>query len=497
MKDRIDIKNFIVGLERQFPVNSWTINEIHLWPFLRMRLYFYLVNLLEAPQETGNATAPVTSSLPPPFLKKAVISVKAKVKNAISIFNYFRWLRALPSREYLFVGFDGHRVNYKGKRYNKFFDVFIEKYKIKPESAFFECGPEPIGIQYHDDIIFKYHDALKGFLQLQKISGNPQNNYSWEGYDAFLEALSANSQTRHFATLVSKEKMAQWSADFPTKILFFKNVLEVIRPEKLLVLCYYSYPEVLALVAAANQLNIQTIEMQHGPQTEIHLCYGSWSAVPDDGYDILPRNYWCWDAYSKSVLEQWTKTNALYHVTVTGNPWIDYWKTQQAEYPHKDFILYSLQPSPVTIPQLFPEALVSQIRQSPSQWFLRLHPRQLDEKKHIIRFLNEKGIFNMVNIDDATNDPLPQLLANARLHVTHFSGSAIEAALFNVFTVLLNEIAITSFPDLIAEEKAKFLDVNDPEFAADFQAILKKEGLRPQNAIFAAETKGDHLFGHA
>jgi hypothetical protein len=490
MKNRVDITEFIVGAERKFPVNSWKINDIHLWPLLRIRIFFYLINIIEAQK---GVTSENMSHARLPFPGNIIGSVKSKIKNIGDVVRCFRWLNGLPSRKYLFVGFDGHRVNHKGKRYNKFFDALIEKHNLRKDSAFFECGPEPAGIQYHSDIILKYHGALTGFLAYHKMFVKDKPVFTWEGYADFLDYLSENELTRSFAAAISKGKAERWCEDFPVKVLFFEKVLQRLRPESVHILCYYSFNEVMALTAAANRLGIKTIEMQHGPQTEIHLCYGSWSVVPDSGYDILPRGYWCWDDYSKRVLDQWVSRNALYNVKVTGNPWIDHWKNSGNAYPHKDFILYSLQPAPVTVPQLFPDVLTDFIKNQPYQWFLRLHPRQLDEKENIKAFLEQKRILHLVNIDDATNDALPQLLANARLHVTHFSGSAIEAGMFGVFSVLLNEIAVTSFPDLIAEGNAKFIAAEDPEFETLLLEIVKTGRDGGQNVIFAEQPK-DELF---
>lgn len=94
---------------------------------------------------------------------------------------------------------------------------------------------------------------------------------------------------------------------------------------------------------------------------------------------------------------------------------------------------------------------------------------------------------HLVVIDSATNDPLPQLLANARIHLTHFSGSAIEAALFNVYTVLLNELGVVSFPDLIAKKQATFLDPADSSFSTNLKEVLENNQML--NKKHASEDK--------
>jgi hypothetical protein len=47
MQNRIDIKNFIVQIEQNFSVNEWQVNDIYLWPIIRIKLFFYLINKIE------------------------------------------------------------------------------------------------------------------------------------------------------------------------------------------------------------------------------------------------------------------------------------------------------------------------------------------------------------------------------------------------------------------------------------------------------------------
>ena len=41
IKSRAEIKDFIVSLESKYPVNSWKFNGIHLWPILRIDIFFF------------------------------------------------------------------------------------------------------------------------------------------------------------------------------------------------------------------------------------------------------------------------------------------------------------------------------------------------------------------------------------------------------------------------------------------------------------------------
>jgi hypothetical protein len=481
MKNRVDIKEYILTIEQRFPVNSWTANGIHLWPFIRIRLFFFLIDKLERQIKMNDKTDLINSSVQKSKEKKEItiferisISISYRISYAKIVSRYVKWYLTLPSKKYLFIGADNYRVNYKNKRFNKYFDVLIDKYNIKSDSMYFEMDKDEIKNIYHSDIVKNYHNPFKGFLYLQKIENI---NFEWEGYDSFLEFLCSDNVTINFGKEYSVTKLESWFSFFWLRILFFKKVLLRINPKKVLILCYYWGDDSYALTIAANQLGIETIEMQHGPQTEIHLSYGNWSVVPNEGYDFLPRTYWNWDHYSQSIFNNWISNNPIYKALVVGNPWVDFWKGKQDDYKFSNYILYSLQPNPLSIEQLFPKVLIEFIKKSQYKWFLRLHPRQLDQKFIIEDYLMKNDIFHLVNIEDATNDPLPQLLANALIHFTHFSGSTIESQFFNVFTVLINRIGIHSFPDLIESKKAVFLDIEDALFSKRLNEIIQEKSI--------------------
>lgn len=483
INSRKDIQHFLLHVEKRFPVNQWKVETIHLWPYIRIKLFFYLINLIEKNDSSPLKTKPE---------KKGKERIKSELKKLLVVFHYYKWIYTLPKKKNLFVGADAHRVDYRQSRFNRYFDILIEKYYLSQNSMYFEYGLNTYK-QYNPSLIFTFSKALNGFLFLNKflkIKGNVQ----LEGYEDFIGFLKNEKHFTQFSTIYSAKNISNWASlvCYP-RVVFFKKVLIKIKPEKIIILCYY-LDDIMALIVAANQLKMNTIEMQHGPQTTLHMAYSSWFTLPPEGYDMLPRNYWCWDENSKRVLQEWTKSNKNYAVNVIGNPWIDYWKSKEKNYVHADYILYSLQPSPLTLEQLFPESIINFIKENPTPWFIRLHPRQLKEMETIKRYLENKQILHLVTIDAATNDPLPLLLSNAIVHITHFSGTAIEASLFNVFTVLINEIGKLSFQDLISTQKAVYLDVNSLQFSEDLRKSIKNNSKFNRAVSEQNDLKGFNLF---
>ena len=470
MKNRNDIKNYILKIEQQFPVDSWKVNDLAIWPTLRIKLFFYLINVVEVGNKVQIEKVKKLS-----ILQK----IKAELKKLDAIFHYFSLLKKLPKKKYLFVGADSHRVNFKSKRFNRYFDILIDKYQIEKDSLYFEYGHDTKN-QYNSNLIFTFNKALHGYLLLKK--GYPVKvKFSGIQFDDFLNFLDQEDFNQNFLKKYTKSYFNKWASEtFFHKVNFFTKTLEKIKPTQIMILCYY-IEDNFALIVAANQLGIKTIEMQHGPQTDIHLSYGSWTKIPSEGYSMIPTVFWSWDEYSKNVLNKWINNNKNYSVINIGNPWVDYWKTTDSDYEYEDYIFYSLQPNPITIEQLFPEPIFDFIKNEPYKWFIRLHPRQMHDLENIKNYLNKHDVLHLVNIEQATNDPLPQLLINSAVHITHSSGSALEASFLNVFTVLINEIGLLSFPELISAQKAVYLNPDVTNFQQKFNAIIQQKNNLPRD----------------
>lgn len=469
MQNRVDIKNFIVKIEKDFPVNDWSVNGHHLWPHIRITLFFYLINLVE------NKTVKIK--------KKHIVTPKKSIIDKIKIFffsivksminkcNFHIWHFRLKRKKHLFFGAESHRIDYKESRFNRFFDVLIEKNNWIDNSLIFEYGGSKIKSQYNLQIINTFDSALKGF-QVNLFRKKQPQKINLKGYQGFLTYLNQNKGLENFVNRFNEVKFQKWiHKNFITKIAFFKKTLKKISPNKIIILCYYS-ENLMAMLAAASELGIQeTIEMQHGPQTDIHLAYGSWSVIPESGYSTLPKRYWCWDKYSTEAIKKWSNKTIHFKVIMTGNPWVDYWKEIKHKYSHKNYILYSLQPAPISIEQLFTNQIVKLITDSKRQWFIRLHPRQLHQLENIKEYLNAKNILKKVNLNEATNDPLPLLLSNAILHVTHSSGTTLEASYFGLKTILINNIGLNSFQHLIKNNDAIYIDYSDNQFYKKFNSV--------------------------
>lgn len=130
-----------------------------------------------------------------------------------------------------------------------------------------------------------------------------------------------------------------------------------------------------------------------------------------------------------------------HEASVTGNCWVELWKSGKvSSRPYhwpENIILYTLQP----VENCFEDYLMETIKRTAStfRWWIRLHPRQFHEKVIIFQRLRDGGVLHMVNLEEATEFPLPEVLIRSSLHITKFSGSFLEATEFNVPSIIIDQ----------------------------------------------------------
>ncbi|MFC4636280.1 hypothetical protein ACFO3O_20405 [Dokdonia ponticola] len=468
MKNRSDIRDFIIHLEHSFPVNTWVMNDVHIWPYVRQRLFFHLIEELES-QEKNVSTLDV---------KEEIVSIK---KNTINtrirdVLRYVKFIANLEKKEYLFLGANTYRTLHEGTLYNKYFDSFIEKENLLEKSILFEYDTDNHTNYHNREIIQKYKYIVNGFSILNRFKSLfkiQRKNELDDFFTQFIYFLNEKPITKSFVdTRLNNTFFKELENLFNKKDLFEKIFLK-IKPHTVIVLCYYSNLDSLAAVIAANRLGIKTVELQHGPQTDIHLCYGSWTKIPKEGYEMIPKNFWCWDEDSEETIRKWAN-NTCVKTKIIGNPWCEYWKARSLNYSNTNFILYTLQPEPLSFEQLFPEGIIRLIRKESYTWYVRLHPRQLLIIDEFIEFCKSNNIYHLINLESATNDSLPLLLANCSLHLTHFSGSTIEASFFNKKTILINESGKVSYNHLIKDNRAFFIPYDDDHIEDKLNELIKR-----------------------
>jgi len=409
-----EIKEIFHDIENRFCVDQWTVNQVHVWPYVRIKLYYYLLNKNNNNQKINikNNTSEerITTSK---FLRlfKAFVS-------------HYKFYFGLSKKEILFVGSHFHRIlNEDGLYFNKFFDPLIEKFNLQSRVYVFEFQ-KFYDKYFNQNSVIPLVKHLNNFKLINKIKGRLKNkninSVEVKDYSLFLSYLNTNIDGFYLPNINEKE-LVKWSNKILSLNSFYTAILSKIQPKKIVFLSYYGFDDNYALIYYAKKLKIKTVDFQHGPQTNVHMAYSDWNNQPKDGFNIMPDEYWNWDQISKNNIDKWAK-NTTVESKLVGQPYIDYCLKLFKDIKKEYSILFSLQTSPL---ELLTPKVINLIKDSNKHWVLRLHPRNDVSLENINTFIASKGLNTNISIQESNTKPLPIALSESFIHITNYSGCVI------------------------------------------------------------------------
>jgi hypothetical protein len=466
-----DIKQFILDIENKYPVDQWIYNDIHFWPHIRVQLYYALIHSLK-----NEGFKAVLDN----HTKKIIPSKFDGLKQLWnSYLNYNRFFKSIAPKALLFMSLDMHKVKHEGVYFNRFFDSMISANELEKDSFTFEIKKNPLPcynqasvekVSPYLEFYYKKYKLLKVFNAIK----NKQAHYL-ERLDQLKQFLIECGLDKIADQLV-KNKIDLWSTKIRVYADFYTHYLIKAQTKKVLAVSYYGFDSMWSCMFAANQLGIPTVDFQHGPQTEVHMAYASWTKVPENGFSIMPIEYWCWDEESAKEINRWAipigATAKIY-----GQPWLVYIQNKQQQGgPHERalVVLYSLQTFPLfTLEDTFTPEIIKLIKKSKHKWVLRLHPSNAQESYLIEDYLNkhemEKGKYIIQRPSDT---PLPTVLSRSLLHITNYSGCTIEARELGVKTLLIDAVGLEVFKSYIDKELVIYLDKKGAGFYNDLEHVI-------------------------
>jgi len=442
-KKRKDIVDCFVRAENSLPVSKWEYQSIKLWPLIKICIFWT--------QYGGNEQISQKKT----SLKSAIITLLSALKADVIISFFAYKTTRIPKTDILFSGYSGHRTVWREQFFNRYFDPIMD-------SLYDEMGLETLLCEYETKEDIEYYKEqrvveVNGFRKYFRfLSSKPQLELqNLEGYDDFIADL-LSVITIEEKTLVKKiidqiEEVLCWK-------LLWNKVLQEAKPKMVFVLCYYNI-KMSGLILAARELGIQTVDMQHGGQGDLHVAY-NYENIPEEGFNMLPHYFWVWDNHSEQNLVK-NISGTGHHAVLGGNPWITFLQNQDfnVELGSRKIIIYTLQ---TIFNQILPDYIIDAVKNTPSNfcWWLRLHPRASEKQKDDLKdLLSQHGLLDAIKIDDSKEIPLPAILAKATVHLSHFSGSVIEASLMNVpLNVVVGDEGKQFFFDLIQKDEAVYYD---------------------------------------
>jgi hypothetical protein len=436
--------NHLNKIESELDVLGIQVDNINIWPLVRhkLALEFMRVNNKKIEGVSG-------------FLKRVKLFVKGG-KELLQLLVYF--FKPL-SANFLFLTKSSYRTRWKNVWFDRFCDSIIASGGISfAKKALILEGSSDLEYRRPRASVSKVMEVqgvfyVIGFLSLL-IRPLFKPKYSWTNFSIVRDHLT---QLMSYDFKLSANELEKQFNRILLLSQVFYLILKRSKVKYVFVVCYYeeySY----ALVLAANRLGISTIDIQHGVQGKYHFAYSPFATVPETGYSMLPRVFWTWDITSHDNISDW---NTDKHSSfLIGNVWLSYFNSltdfNDTLPSWKPIILLSLQPvfNPLS------DTLLECIKISGDEfiWYLRLHPRQLSQRSVVWDRIKINGLQDFVNIDEATDLPLPYLLNKCLVHVTLFSSVVFEAEMMGTPSIIIHETGKLMYED---NDSTMFIFAND------------------------------------
>lgn len=469
----------IAEIEQQFNVNAVHYGDLRVWPLIRLALWTQLchpeMNVMKLPNQP-------TARHP---LIRSVIENTRKVsricKNPKGYMNKLRFhngrLRKIVNNTHVDMLFfsraEEHREQFEGSFVDSILDPLIalvaEQHNCMKVQIDSDLGRK--NMPHYEPTVFI--DAIRYFIRKRIISKNGESSRV-DKLENFIELKKCVSEVANGISINEKYFLNQ------VRVIkkyegFFTEVLSIIRPKAVFLVCYY-YPIAMALISACRRLGVKTLDVQHGKQGKYHGMYTHWTRMPEEGYELLPDFFWVWGEEAKRNIQRWQPVGLKRNIPVVGgNLWLSQWihtnRYEEVYGKYDDFfkmlgkykkiILYTAQP----IPDHFSDCFLEAMRMSPDSWIwlIRLHPRQRNQLVEIDNFLLARGLDNY-EMRISSEISLYSLLKKTDHHLTCWSTVCYEAVYFDVPTTIVHRNGATLYEEYI--EKGIFT------YAAGGQELL-------------------------
>jgi len=472
MNTHKNIHDCIVAIESRFAVDTWSIAGVHLWPHIRIKLYYHLLEVVDGTTNDQGGFQQQQSLYRFQFIKDAVGDYLYYIKNSSK----------KDKKKIAFVSVKMHRVLHEGKPFNRFFDTMIKEHNLKNDCLTIEMQGVPYGC-FNSKNILDAERFIAGYkVQSKACQFFMPNNYIKEeeslvGYTDFVNFMQEQDW---FSNRLNFEidLLIAWSKKIKDLSKVFSRLFKNRSIKRLIALSYYGFDYMAAAMLAANDLGIETIDFQHGPQTNVHMAYSSWTKLPEGGYNTMPKAYWNWDqTSSENIKSWWKKPNGS---KIIGQPWLAF--NQNAQNGKKGLVssdfLYSLQIfNQSNLDYFFPAGLLELIRTEEYHWRFRIHPRNSTSVDLIHNFLKRENIPRAVyHIELPALVPLYNSLNSCIVHITNYSGCVIESVLMNKLTIIIDETGYLFYKSYIQRNLVHFVDKNDIDFFSKVKYVYTLTG---------------------
>lgn len=477
-----NIKDTYLDIEQRFDVENWEIDGVKLWPFIRIENFMLLsFKALGAKPSTTRS------------YRYAFKIVKSKFDYLYArISDFKKGTKSKKNTDIVFLSDGMSYINLNDKWYNKFCDPIASEFSAKGFTSVRFDLSHNFYIPLYSPSIFiqpQIDNIIIKLLVWSKIVVPKFANEKWGDFEVFITDSFVNE---NFISIPSKKSIRKKIAKINKLKNFHIKKLKKINPKLGFVVNFYGDDQ-MAFTLACKELNIPTVDIQHGVQGPLHLSYGNWSKVPATGYTQMPNYFWVWSNNEKEAIDEWSHTIEGNNAVVVGNLFSQLWKDNASEMvvdfdrkfenlkkdKTKESVLMTL--SPHTDSLMSETWEVIKKTQHDYNWFIRLHPGMVKDISSITDQLSQLGI-TQYEISESTRLPLQTILRNVDAHITCQSSCVIEAANFGVLSIITSEYGQSLYKDQIVSQEAFFVKKVD-DIILELNSVVNKKKVLINDAL--------------
>jgi len=423
--------------ERLFPVASWTIEGLPVWPLIRTRLAQDLLAVGRSPARSRRGV-----------LERVRHTVGSTVTDLRRHYQSRR--QDIPLSDVVVLTRPANRQLIDGRWYDRLFDPLTDVLEGEGHSVL-HLEHRPDGSRHHlptyrPTVGTRWSVTERNVIAaLQSVRGGD--------LERFREFTDAVRREHPSVSVKSPVWIARRARSVASVARFFEDILRQAAPRVVLCSPYYTLVG-MAICLAAQRLGIRSVDVQHGV-TSGNPAYEGWSSFPDHGYPLLPDVFWCWSDADARPVNAWPATGHGHRTLVGGHPWMALWRTSRSIVKAATSQLPPRADSGLTVlvtltwSSGFSELLRQIIVSAPAswRWWVRLHPLMGRDTLAVSSWCAQHAA-GRAFVDAPTDLPLPLLLEHVDVHLTHNSSVVQEAARLGVASVVIDSHALGVYDEL-------------------------------------------------
>lgn len=434
MEKQISIKDlvgFILKLENEFNLLNYEIDGVKVWQYQRHRIFLALA------REVGLYTQAHTkkNNFRELFMAAPSLLYYSLFSNPISG-NYQKDILVFSA---------GRKVQVDGKYIDIYSEYLVNElpensYEIIEELYLNKHLPASKKHRKHQDFQ-QVRTTIKSKLSRFKLS---------ELQFTFINEVEQGIKTGLNAEINLKSLLLNGYLTFKYDFEFYDTLIKKRKPKQIFLVCSYVYK--LALIAAAKQNGVETIEIQHGTIDKFHLGY---SFPGYNSIDYFPDKMYFFGEYWKNCMTFPLKEE---NKIVYGFPYFRKQKEKFASIKKKKGSVLII--SQGTIGNHLSEFLwENRDFLNDYEIIYKLHPGEYDRWKSDYPDLVKLSELKNVTVVDNNNTNLYSYLAESEYVIGVYSTAIYEALAFDCKVMCVNLSGIEYLEDVIENGFVKLISV--------------------------------------